>query len=105
MSDEIDDLLQEADDTAAISGIEKAKSKGKAFKEKVASEPRVNKGVMVRFHNKAGQEIVGYGVHYYVVRYKGKLHYKEASAVTVLPEGWKEGDAIPGLDQEDDLTA
>lgn len=62
---------------------------------KAPSAPREVKGVMVKFKNKAGQEIVGPGVLYYVTRCNGKLHYKEASQVTLLPEGWKEGDSIP----------
>lgn len=47
--------------------------------------PRVIKGDVVTFKNKAGETITGPGVLYYVVRFNKKLHYKEASQVTVLP--------------------
>lgn len=66
----------------------RALSKG----EKPKAE-RVNKGVMVTFKNKAGEQITGLGVLYYVTRAGGKLHYKEASNVHVLtPE---EIEALP----------
>lgn len=42
------------------------------------------KGVPVEFKNKAGETIKGNGVMYYVVNLNGKLHYKEASQVTLL---------------------
>lgn len=71
---------------------EKAKLKGDA-----APKERTLKGQMVAFKNKKGEQIVGMGSLYYVARFEGKLHYKEASQVVVLPEGWKEGDAIPEL--------
>lgn len=62
---------------------------------KAPSAPRELKGEMVKFKNKSGQEIVGPGVLYYVARMNGKLHYKEASQVTILPPDWQEGDPLP----------
>ncbi len=66
------------------------KSLLKGEKPKVAKE---TKGVMVTFTNKAGETITGKGVLYYVTRSGGKLHYKEATQVTILsPE---EIEALP----------
>ena len=53
---------------------------------KAPSAPRELKGVMVRFRNQKGEIITGLGVKYYVVRFEGKLHYKEASQVTFIDE-------------------
>lgn len=77
--------------------LEKAQADLKALKlmakgEKPKAE-RVNKGVMVTFTNKAGEQITGLGVLYYVTRAGGKLHYKEASNVHVLTQ--EEIDALP----------
>lgn len=57
--------------------------KVKETKEPVAKQPRALKGEMVTFQNQKGETILGMGTLYYVVRFKGKLHYKEASQVTV----------------------
>lgn len=43
------------------------------------------KGTMVTFKTQSGEEITGMGVLYYVTRHNGKLYYKAADAVTVLP--------------------
>lgn len=53
-------------------------------KELNKKEKKVNKGTPCTFQNKAGETITGLGVLYYVVNLNGKLHYKEASKVTVL---------------------
>jgi FKBP-type peptidyl-prolyl cis-trans isomerase len=88
-------LTKEAADAEIKALQEKIKElKAKAKGEKVKKE-KVLKGQNVTFTNKAGERITGLGVIYYVVRSGGKLHYKEASQVQVLPEGWKEGDAVP----------
>lgn len=42
------------------------------------------KGDMIAFYNKKRQLIVGKGTLYYVVRFEGKLYYKEASQVTKI---------------------
>lgn len=47
--------------------------------------PKQLKGVKVKFKTQNGTEITGLGVLYYVTRFEGKLYYKEASAVEVLP--------------------
>lgn len=86
----------EAEIAAAQQKIKELRAKKKGEKVK---NPRVLKGQMVAFRNKAGELITGLGQMYYVTRHGGKLHYKEASAVTILPEGWKEGDAIPGMEE------
>jgi len=65
----------------------------KGEKPKVAKE---TKGVMVTFTNKAGEQITGKGVLYYVTRSGGKLHYKEASQVKILTE--EEIAALPAND-------
>ncbi len=97
----IDDLLGEIPEDVKPAPTKSSTSK--APKEpKEPKAPRINKGVMVRFTNKAGQTITGMGVEYYVARMDGKLHYKEASQVTVLPDDWKEGDPIPG--KEDSIA-
>lgn len=70
----------------------------KVPKVRKESVPRVSKGKMVTFLTQKGQRITGYGVEYYVTRCNGKLHYKEASQVVFLPDGWKDGDPIPELD-------
>ena len=74
---------------------EKAKAEAKAAKEAAKSEksPRESKGVMVEFTNQAGETIKGKGVLYYVVRQDKKLHYKEASKVTILSEAEAEAEA------------
>ncbi len=68
----------------------KAAKEGKEPKEKVKKEPidRSLKGTMVAFRTKDGKVVVGMGVLYYVARMDGKLHYKEASQVTILPDDW-----------------
>lgn len=76
---------------------ETAKKLKAAVKGEKAPATRTAKGVMVAFKNKAGETIIGPGVLYYVARANSKLHYKEASQVVLLPEGWKEGDPIPEL--------
>lgn len=122
-TNEVDDLLDgpeatapgtTTDETATPPTAEEVKKKSqeeidleeqiKALKNKLrevkgvpAKKDRVLKGTMVAFKNKAGDVITGLGVMYYVARHNGKLHYKEASQVVMLPEGWKEGDAIPAL--------
>lgn len=93
----------EADIKAAQDKIKALKAEAKG--QKVKAE-KVIKGRMVAFKNKAGDQITGMGNLYYVARHGGKLHYKEASQVTLLPEGWKEGDAIPEPNvKEESLTA
>lgn len=82
--------LQDLKDKAKADAIElkkKLKDEKAALKAKEKEEkaPREIKGIMVTFTNKAGETIKGKGVLYYVVRQDGKLHYKEASQVTVLP--------------------
>lgn len=72
----------------------KAKNKGESVKPS-----RTLKGQMVTFLNKKGERITGLGVTYFVARSGGKLHYKEATQVTLLPESWKEGDAIPEVEE------
>lgn len=84
---ELEQLIKDQDEA-------KKKMKAALKGEKVTTTKEA-KGVMVAFRNKAGELIVGKGVMYYVARSGGKLHYKEASAVSFLPEGWKDGDAIP----------
>lgn len=74
----------------------RAEKKGEKPKKDKA-EP---KGKMVSFLNKAGERITGLGNLYYVVRANGRLNYKAADATIVLPEGWKEGDPIPGVESE-----
>lgn len=102
-SDDIDDLLggpipkageEDINDLLGSDPLEKiAKVKG-------PRDPSTLKGEMVTFKNKKGERITGMGVLYYVARMNGKLHYKEASQVQILPEGWKEGDPIPGVEIE-----
>ncbi len=86
-----------AEKQAAKEAKEKERAEKKAAKEaeKAAKGPRVLKGQPVTFTTKGtGETITGYGVLYYVVRFNGKLYYKEASQVTLLDE-------LP----KDDLTA
>lgn len=69
--------------------------------KKVSTTPtavKLNKGQMVAFRTKTGQVVIGSGVLYYVARMNNKLHYKEASQVTILPDDYKEGDPLPGND-------
>jgi hypothetical protein len=63
---------------------------------------RTSKGQMVRFFTQAGQEIIGMGTRYYVVKAEGRLHYKAEDACFVLPDDWTEEDGIPqaALDME-----
>lgn len=73
----------------------------KAAKKGTPVKPeRTLKGQWVAFKNKAGEQIVGLGTLYYVARAGGKLHYKEASQVQVLPADWKEGDPIPEMPEQ-----
>lgn len=62
------------------------KEAAKALKaaEKGEKGERQLKGQKVTFTNQKGEVIEGYGQLYYVVRQGGKLHYKEASKVTVM---------------------
>lgn len=84
--------------------IKALKDQEKALKAELKGEKpkvdRVLKGHMVTFRNKAGEQVTGLGTLYYVTRMNGKLFYKEASQVAILPEGWKEGDALPALPGE-----
>jgi hypothetical protein len=93
--EEVKEKSQEEIDLEAQ--IKALKDKLREVKGVPPKKDRVLKGVMVAFKNKAGDVITGLGVMYYVARYKNKLHYKEASQVVLLPEGWKEGDPIPEL--------
>jgi len=73
-------------------------TKQKATRERKSSgvlRERSLKGQMVAFHTKKGELVVGHGVRYWVARMDGKLHYKEESQVTFLPDDWKDGDPIP----------
>jgi FKBP-type peptidyl-prolyl cis-trans isomerase len=88
-------LTKEAADAEIKKLQEQIKELRQKAKGEKAKKEKVLKGQNVTFTNKAGERITGLGVIYYVVRHGGKLHYKEASQVQVLPEGWKEGDAIP----------
>lgn len=63
--------------------IREMQTKLKALKAE-AKPKKESKGIPVTFKNKAGEVISGPGVLYYVVRQDGKLHYKEASQVTVV---------------------
>lgn len=93
----IDELLG----PAPVVESKTVKTSSTAKKEKTGTSTRMSsKGKMVSFKNQKGETICGMGTIYYVVRFEGKLHYKEESSVTVLPEGWKEGDAIPGAEEE-----
>ena len=76
--------IQEAAKKAAKELKEKAKAEAKAAKEAIKPS-RESKGVMVEFTTQAGELVRGKGVLYYVVRQDKKLHYKEASKVTLLP--------------------
>lgn len=55
-----------------------------ALKGEKVKKTRELKGEMVTFKNKAGDQITGLGVLYYVTRSNGKLHYKEASQVSIM---------------------
>jgi len=96
----IDELLGDIPEDVKPAPKANAAKSSTPKEPKEPKAPRVNKGVMVRFTNKAGQTITGMGVEYYVARMNGKLHYKEASQVTILPDDWKEGDPIPTKDDE-----
>lgn len=77
---------------------------GKQAVAKKGREPKALrdlKGVMVTFFNKKGERITGMGTLYYVTRFNGKLHYKEASQVQILPDDWNMGDPIPGAPVEE----
>lgn len=86
---QLDELLKSLDQQK-----KDIKAAAKGQKPAAAATP---KGVMVSFKNKAGETITGYGTLYFVARYNKKLHYKEASNVSVLPADWKEGDEIPAV--------
>lgn len=91
-----EELEQERLDAEIKEAQERIKALRAQKKGEKVKTPRTLKGQMVAFKNKAGETVTGLGVLYYVTRAAGgKLHYKEASQVQVLPEGWKEGDAIP----------
>lgn len=73
-ADELDDLLGPGDP--------------KPIKEpREPKVPRITKGEWVEFtEKKTGKRIVGKGVLYQVVRFKGKLYYKEASQAKPIDE-------------------
>lgn len=78
--DDLNELLGPDDDLILFpEGGKQIEGEIKAPREPKA--PRELKGQLVRFKNKKGEEITGMGVLYYVVRFEGKLHYKEASQV------------------------
>ncbi len=81
----LDELLGPDDDQAIeLPTGEKLKMEDGEITTKKIKEPKAPreiKGQLVRFKNKKGEEITGMGVLYYVVRFEGKLHYKEASQV------------------------
>lgn len=79
----IDDLLNDFPEPTA---------KLKQIRE---STTRQTKGMLVTFTTKKGQRIIAPGVLYYVTKCNGRLHYKEASQVQLLPDDWEEGDEIP----------
>lgn len=99
LTDEVKENGENAD-KAQLEALIKAKAdelkKLKAeLKGEKPKKERTLKGQMVAFKNKAGDVITGLGQMYYVARHGGKLHYKEASQVILLPEDWKDGDPIP----------
>lgn len=96
-------LLDEVDTTTENGSTEPVKSPEeydaeiKAIQDRIkelrrlkkGEKPKVEKeikGVMVSFKNKAGEEITGMGSRYYVVRFGGKLHYKQEDAVHVMTD-------------------
>lgn len=104
--DDLDDLLSDDEvvpsKPARFSNRELTKSKKTDLpKVQKISVPRTKAGTMVSFLNQKGERITGVADQYYVVRFGGKLHYKEISGVTFLPDGWKEGDDIPGVKVEE----
>lgn len=90
---DIDDLL----------GDEPVKKVREKKATSVARVHKNNKGQMVSFHTKEGQHILAPGVQYYVVRFNGRLHYKQVDSCIFLPDDWKEGDAIPGQTQQEEI--
>ena len=71
--------------TAEQTEIETLKAQIAQLEADKAAKQRKLKGQLVTFKNQKGEVIKGYGVLYYVARMNGKLFYKEASQVTILP--------------------
>lgn len=66
--------------------IEQLQARNLELEAKKSKSTKKPKGEPVTFTNQKGEQILGYGVLYYVVRMNGKLHYKETSSVTKITE-------------------
>jgi hypothetical protein len=94
--EEIQRRLKEAEEVSSLDelldDIQPTEKKPRSPRQPSTSRP--GKGVNVAFYNQKGQLIAAPGVLYYVTRMDGRLHYKEASQVTMLPADWQPGDPI-----------